>query len=124
MTAKRTPTQEEIDTQYRRTDAWHFEKRISFDTVAAVTGMLVLVAGPVVYWGRGLEEANRLTESRVKVIEVVQEQVLKQFQALAVDARDQRIAILSRMDAMDVQITQLRVDIAKIGVTTERRMMK
>jgi hypothetical protein len=110
----------ESDTQYRRTDAWHFEKRISFDTVAAVVGMLLLVAGPVVYWGRGLEEANRLTETRVKIVEVVQEQLLKQFQALAVDARDQRIAILARMDAMDIQITQLRVDIAKAGIPERR----
>jgi hypothetical protein len=97
----------------RRTDHWHFEKRLSLDTLVAIAGVALLIGGPMLVWGRAME-------SRVQALEVVGQERSKQETALALDARDQRISILSRLDKMDEQITQLRVE---LGKTSTPKMM-
>ena len=90
----------------RRTDQWHFEKRLSLDTLVSLAGILLVFGGPVLIWGRAME-------GRVQALEVMQEQRIKQEVARDIDARDQRISILTRMDKIDEQVTQLRIDIGK-----------
>lgn len=93
------------------TDHWRFEKRLSLDTLVAIVGVSLVVGGPVLVWGRAME-------SRVQALEVIQEQRAKQEIARDLDARDQRISILGRMDKIDEQVTQLRIEVGKVTAVT------
>lgn len=92
----------------RRTDQWHFEKRLSLDTLVSVAGISIVLGGPVLFWGLAMER-------RVQVLEANSAQSAKQEAARDIDARDQRISILSRMDTMSEQITQLRIEVGKMS---------
>ncbi len=100
----------------RAADRWHFEKRLSLDTLVAVLGVGLVIGGPILVWGRAME-------GRVLALEVVQEQRSKQDSNRELDARDQRISILSRMDKIDDQVTQLRVELGRLTLiaTTKQR---
>lgn len=97
------------ESQQRRTDAWHFEKRLSLDTLVALVGVAVLLGGPFYYW------ANKM-DSRVQTLEVRGAERDQQEAARALDARDARIQMLGKVDKLDEQVTQLRVDVAKLTV--------
>jgi hypothetical protein len=103
--------QRDFDYHYRRTDSWHFEKRLSLDTVVSVVSVVVFLGGPILFWGRAME-------GRVQALEVIQDQRMKQEVARDMDARDQRISILTRMDKIDEQVTQLRIELGKLPGAT------
>lgn len=91
----------------RRTDNWHFEKRLSLDTVVSIISVVVFLGGPFLLWGRAME-------NRVQSLEVIQEQRGRQETARDIDARDQRISILSRMEKIDEQVTALRIEVGRL----------
>ncbi len=78
---RRRPTGDEWDGMDRR--HWHFDKRISLDTIVAVVGMGLLVGGPILVWGRAME-------SRVQALEVMQGERQKGDVAKKADVREQR----------------------------------
>ncbi len=98
----------------RRTDSWHFEKRLSLDTLVALAGVAIVLGGPMVYWGRAME--NRVLQLEIKAEERAKQEETRAKQEVArdLDARDQRITVLTRMDKIDEQVTQLRIDIGKL----------
>lgn len=95
-------------------NGWHFEKRLSLDTLVAIVGVAIVVGGPVLVWGRAME-------SRVQALEVIQDQRSKQETARDLDARDQRISILTRMDKIDEQVTQLRIELGKVTAANQTK---
>jgi hypothetical protein len=95
------------DRYSRRTDSWHFEKRLSLDTVVSIVSVVVFLGGPILFWGRAME-------NRVQALELVQEARAKQETARDFDARDQRISILTRMDKIDEQVTAMRIEIGRL----------
>lgn len=91
----------------RRTDHWHFEKRLSFDTVIAIIGVSTLLGGPLFYWGRAMEQ-------RVQTLELREENKTKVDNNREQDMRDQRITLLNEVNSMKEQITLLRIDVGTL----------
>ncbi len=96
-----------LQERQRRTDHWHFEKRLSLDTLVAVAGISIVLGGPIFYWGRAMEQ-------RVQTLEIRAEASTKQDTARQLDARDERIAILTKMEKLDEQVTQLRIEVGAL----------
>ncbi len=113
-----TTVRDTRDSDYhaRRTDNWHFEKRLSLDTVVSVVSVALFLGGPILFWGQKME-------GRVQSLEVIQSERVKQEVARDMDARDQRISILGRMDKIDEQVTQLRIEVGKLITPAANRMM-
>lgn len=95
--------------EYRRPDRrqWHFDKRISLDTVVAVVGMGLLVGGPILVWGRAME-------GRVQVLEVTNLERSKTETTRDQDAREYRVLIANRLDKLDEKVTQMQIQIGRI----------
>lgn len=99
--------------QTRRTDSWHFEKRLSLDTLVAILGVALVLGFPIFYWGRAVED-------RVTKLEARDDARSKQETARELDARDQRIAVLAQMDKLAEQVTQLRIDLGGVIAVARR----
>ncbi len=93
--------------------SWHFEKRISLDTIVAILGVTVLVGLPIFVWARA-------TDDRMTKMEARDEARTKQETARELDARDQRIAVLTQMDKLAEQVTQLRIDLGGVIAVARR----
>lgn len=91
-----------------RDHGWHFDKRLSVDTLVAVVGVAIVIGGPILIWGRAME-------TRVQALEVVQEQRSKMELQRDADIREQRNALIARLDKFEEQVTQLRVAIGALG---------
>ncbi len=83
-------------------NGWRFDKTLSIGTVIAIVTVVVGLGGPILMWGRAME-------NRVQIIETTQEQKSKADAALAVELRDQQKEFLTRMDKFSEQVTQLRI---------------
>lgn len=99
--------QRSVDERSRRTDHWHFEKRLSLDTIVTIIGISIGLGLPVFLWGRTMEQ-------RVQAIEIKTDERSKVESARASDDRDQRITLITNIETMKEQITQLRIDVGKV----------
>lgn len=93
---------------------WHFEKRLTLDTLVAIAGIALVVGVPVLVWGRAME-------SRVLALEVIQVERQKGEASRDTDAREQRIAITSRLDKLDDKVTQMQIQIGQIVPAAKTR---
>lgn len=91
----------------RRSDHWHFEKRLSLDTVVAIVGISIVLGGPIFYWARGQDQ-------RTQTLEIKEEARARQEGERAKDLRDSQITMLSNMDVLKEQVTQLRIDVGQL----------
>lgn len=98
---------------------WTFDKRVSLDTLIAIVGIGIVIGGPMFLWGRAME-------GRIQTLEIRDQQRAEQEKNRDLDARDQRISVLSKMEKFDDQLTQLRIDVAKALPLSEvlRRTVK
>lgn len=87
--------------------SWHFEKRLSLDTLVAIGGIAIVVGGPVLVWGRAME-------SRVLALEVIQTERSKTDVARESDRRDERAQITTRLDTLNDKVTQLQIQIGQL----------
>lgn len=99
--------QQVVNNNAPRSDSWHFEKRLSLDTLAQIAGIAIVLGGPLLYWGYA-------TDGRIKTLELHDLQREKQDIARDMDARDQRIALLGKIEKLDDQVTQLRIDVGRL----------
>lgn len=104
---------QEENASRRRTDSWHFEKRLSLDTLVGIVGVAVVLGLPIFYWGQAID-------GRVAKLEIREDQRGKQDTARDLDARDQRIAVLSKMEKLDEQVTQLRIELGGVIAAARR----
>jgi hypothetical protein len=110
MTRKAVPVARPYQTDRRH---WHFEKRLSIDTLVGIVGVALVVGGPVLFWGR-------VMENRVLTLENINVERDKATVKEAVDSRDQRSLVGSRLDKIDDKMNQLQVDVAKLVVQGQR----
>lgn len=85
---------------------WRFDKRITLDTLVAIAGIGLVLGVPMFLWGRAME-------ARVQTLEIVQTQRDEQAKNREFDYREQSIRILQRMDKLDDQVTNLRIDLGR-----------
>lgn len=87
--------------------AWHFEKRITLDTLVGILGVALVVGVPVLVWGRAME-------SRVLALEVIQVERNKVETSREADRRDERTQITTRLDTLTDKVTQLQIQIGQL----------
>lgn len=91
-----------------REQRWHFEKKLSLDTIVGILGVACVIGGPLLFWGRNIE-------NRVQTIELVNEQRSRVDDKRDAELREQRLAIGSRLERIDDQVTQLRIAVGQIS---------
>lgn len=102
------PQRRDADRPFRD-QRWHFDKRLSLDTIVGILGVAIVIGGPVLVWGRAME-------NRVQTLEVVQDQRARMEEARDRDIREQRMALGLRLDKFDDQLTQMRIAIGQLGI--------
>ena len=90
-----------------RRNRWHFDKKMSLDTLVAIAGIAVVIGGPLML-------AWRSMENRVVVLETKQEAQQSAEMRRDSDAREQRIAVLSQMKDLGDGITKMQISFAKL----------
>lgn len=94
--------------------SWHFEKRITLDTLVGIAGVALVVGVPVLVWGRAME-------SRVLALEVIQVERAKGETTREADRRDERIQITTRLDTLTDKVTQLQIQVGQLVPTVKPR---
>lgn len=113
---QQTERRRESDRPFRE-QRWHFEKKISFDTIVGIVGVSLVLGGPLFMWGRNME-------SRLQTIELVNDQRARADEKRDAEIREQRIAIGLRLDRIDDQVTLLRIAIGQLGVQMNKAAPK
>ncbi len=90
-----------------RREAWHFDKKLSLDTLVAIVGIAVVIGGPLIF-------AWRSMESRILVIETIQSVQQRQFEQLLSEERERRGVFATQMKDLGDVLTALRLDVARL----------
>ena len=97
---------------------WHFDKRLSLDTVVGILGISIVIGGPFLVWGRAME-------SRVLSLETIATERLTSEKQRDDSARDVRLTTEVRINRMDEKLTALQITQAEIlAAMRERRNNK
>ncbi len=104
MTARKEPLLKAIEEDRKH---WHFERRLSIDTLVAIFGVAVVIGGPILVWGRAME-------NRVLTLENVKEETNKNDVKKEGDLREQRTLVGARLDKFDDRMNQIQIDVAKL----------
>jgi len=86
---------------------WHFDKRLSLDTVVGILGISIVIGGPFLVWGRAME-------SRVLSLETIATERLAMDKQREETNRDLRLTTDGRINRMDEKLTQLQVTLAEM----------
>lgn len=89
--------------------AWHFEKRISLDTIVAILGIALVIGGPFIVWGRAME-------GRVLTLENIASQLEKKEAERIAEVRDQRALADRNYRELADALQRLQVSFAKLEV--------
>ena len=104
MTTKRPTVLEALEQDRSH---WHFEKRLSIDTLVGIMGVAIVIGGPVLIWGRAME-------NRVLTLENVKEESIKSDTKKEADLREQRTLVGGRLDKIDDRMNSIQIDVAKL----------
>lgn len=91
----------------RRKPSWHFDKKLSLDTLVAIAGIALVIGGPLII-------AWRTMETRLLTVELAAESQQKQFMQQLTDMREQRAIFSLSLKELGDNMTSLRIDVAKI----------
>lgn len=93
--------------EQERTKAWHFDKRISLDTIIAIGGIAIVVGGPFIIWGRAME-------SRVLTLEQIQIQLEKKEIERFAELKEQRAIADRNYRELADALQRLQISFAKL----------
>lgn len=102
------------DEHGRRTDNWHFEKRLDVSTLISILGISLVLGGPIFVWGRAMEATSNAQNVRIQLLELQNSERTKLDQMQNEEAKAQRNVMLARIDRFDEQMNLLRVEIARL----------
>ena len=90
-----------------RRGAWHFDKKLSLDTLIAIVGIAIVIGGPLIL-------AWRAMEARVQKLEVIYEENLRQELGREAAIREQRAVIALQFKEFNDSIQRLQVSVGKL----------
>jgi hypothetical protein len=85
---------------------WHFEKRLSLDTLISVLGIAAVIGGPILVWGRAME-------GRVQSLEIIQTERQKTEDTT-------RSLTNQKLEKLDDRVTTLQIGIGKLSAQIEQ----
>jgi hypothetical protein len=91
---------------------WHFDKRLSLDTIVGILGISLVIGGPFLVWGRAME-------SRVLSLETIAAERMTMEKQRDEASRDLRQATEMRVSRMDEKLTNVQVTLAQIQAGIE-----
>lgn len=101
--------------------SWHFDKKLSLDTLIAIVGVAVVIGGPLIL-------AWRSMEARVQKLEIILEEQTRQDNRREVVTSEQRGLIAAQfkdlndnMQKLQVAVGKLETQIQAFAVSTVRR---
>jgi hypothetical protein len=97
--------------------AWHFDKRLSLDTIVGILGISLVIGGPFLVWGRAME-------SRVLSLETIATERLSMENKRDEANRDLRQSTEAKVSRMDEKITNVQITQAQIQAAIEALRMQ
>lgn len=94
----------------RRRPSWHFDKKLSLDTLVAIGGIAVVIGGPLVV-------AWRSAETRILTLEVTQQNQSVQYKQMLDDEKERRGVFAVQMKELGDKVTLIQLDVGKILAT-------
>ena len=91
---------------------WHFDKRLSLDTIVAIIGIAFVIGGPLML-------AWRSMDTRVLRLETIYEESQKAEVVRDRNLSDQRTQLSIQIDRLSARLEALQIDVAKlVGAAT------
>ena len=91
---------------------WHFDKRLSLDTIVAIIGIAFVIGGPLML-------AWRSMDTRVLRLETIYEESQKAEAVRDRNQTDQRTQLSIQIDRLSSRLEALQIDVAKlVGAAT------
>lgn len=87
--------------------SWHFDKKLSLDTLIAIIGIAVVIGGPLIL-------AWRSMEARVQKLEVILEQSAAQDALREAATREQRGLISAQFKDLNDNLQKLQIAVGKL----------
>lgn len=86
---------------------WHFEKRLSVDTLVQIIGVAIVLGGPILYWGRAME-------ARVLALEIGRVERDRTEAMTRTDSQQQSQIVAKQLERLDEKVTNLQIAIGQL----------
>ena len=94
----------------RRRQGWHFEKKLSVDTLVAIGGIALVIGVPTYFAWRAMAD-------QVLALGLIQKHLQDQIVQMVSDERERRTTFSAQVNGLTDKVTSIQIDVAKIIAT-------